>query len=180
VPETDVRETNKAVVRRVLETWNAEGETHIPDALIADSLVTHFPHAIRIQRDTRGRVMTSARNRAPRRRVRSEIALPRSAFPDQEFTEQIVIAENDLVFVAWDVTGTNKGKLYGRAPTGKRITVQGSDVYRIRNGKIVEHWDYFTKARTHALARLGLFDKKMQQYLLKEGLLGRGTAKGIR
>jgi len=152
----------------MLEEWNARGETGLPDELVSRDIVTHFP-----------RPLVAWSRGAERERVGPEIALPREAFPDQRFEEQILIAEGDMVFVAWDVTGTHLGPLYGREPTGKEVTVHGADVVRLENGKIVGHWDYYTKARTHALARLGLLDLDMQEFLLEQGLMGRGRASGM-
>jgi steroid delta-isomerase-like uncharacterized protein len=69
-----------------------------------------------------------------------------SAFPDQHFTIEDLIAEGDRVVTRWSVEGTHTGVLHGIAPTGKRVHVTGTTISRIKNGKIDEdhiHWDAF-------------------------------------
>ncbi len=53
-------------------------------------------------------------------------------------TIEDIIAEGDKVWVRFKATGTHKGEYRGLAPTGKKITVMGVDIYRIVNGKVVE------------------------------------------
>ena len=38
--------------------------------------------------------------------------------------------------------GTHLGEFEGIAPTGKRVEVRAIDIYRITEGKIVEHWGH--------------------------------------
>jgi predicted ester cyclase len=38
--------------------------------------------------------------------------------------------------------GTHRGEFQGITPTGKRVEVSAIDVFRIANGKIVEHWGH--------------------------------------
>jgi len=160
------REKNKAVARSLLDAWNQQRQSYLPPDLISPTLVTHFPRPR--GRAIRGRSWRSA----------SEVVLPREAFPDQHYEEQILIADDQFVFHAWDVTGTNTGPIYGRPATGKEVTVQGAHVLRLADDRIVELWDYYPKVRLHALARLGLLDSKMQEYLMTAGLIGRGRPAG--
>jgi predicted ester cyclase len=167
VADKRTRERAKQVARKMLEAWNAEGETYLPEDLMGPTLVTHFPQ--RLERANGG----------ARRRVASEAALPREAFSGQRFEEEIVLSDGEYVFLAWSVTATNDGPVFGRAPTGKEVRVYGADVIRVDQGRIAEHWDYYTKARTHALAQLGLLDAEMQKTLEAERLLGRGPATAV-
>ncbi|HEX6561824.1 MAG TPA: ester cyclase, partial [Nitrososphaera sp.] len=45
-----------------------------------------------------------------------------------------IVAEDDRVFVMLTTTAANK-------QTGKGVTTRSADLYRIEDGKIVEHWD---------------------------------------
>ena len=63
------------------------------------------------------------------------------AFPDMHTSIEHIVAENDLVVVFLKGTGTNTGEFRGKPPTNKRVDIRSSDLYRIENGKIVEHWD---------------------------------------
>jgi predicted ester cyclase len=162
------KDESKKVAREMLSAFNEEGETHLVDDLVSDDVVTRFPETIRV-----------SRNGKRRQRVPSEVVLPRDAFPDQRFEEQIVIAQDDLVFIAWDLHATHKGEFHGKRATNKEITVHGSDVVRVRDGKIVEHWNFYSKPRVHALARLGLLDAKTGKDLKRKGLIRRGHARGV-
>jgi predicted ester cyclase len=64
-----------------------------------------------------------------------------TAFPDIHANIEHVVAENDLVVVFLNFTGTHKGEYQERPSTNKQITTRSADLYRIENEKIVEHWD---------------------------------------
>jgi steroid delta-isomerase-like uncharacterized protein len=64
-----------------------------------------------------------------------------TAFPDIHTNIEHIIAENDLVVVFLNFTGTHKGEYQGIPPTNKKINIRSADLYRIENEKIVEHWD---------------------------------------
>lgn len=52
-----------------------------------------------------------------------------------------LIAEGDKVVERWTQTGTYTGASFMGAPVnGKRFSMSGTSIYRIANGKIVEHW----------------------------------------
>jgi predicted ester cyclase len=63
-----------------------------------------------------------------------------NAFPDMQVQVQDVIAEGDLVATRFTGGATHRGEIFGAAPTGKRITFNGIDIVRIRDGKAVEAW----------------------------------------
>jgi predicted ester cyclase len=64
-----------------------------------------------------------------------------TAFPDSNTNIEHIIAENDLVVVFLNGTGTHKGQFQGRTPTNKQVNTRSADLYRIENEKIVGHWD---------------------------------------
>ena len=73
----------------------------------------------------------------------------RTTFPDWRGETIEMVAEGDVVVVLQRVSGTHKGvgkrpinggMLVGVPPTGKRFEVQHIRWYRIRDGKIVEHF----------------------------------------
>src|SRR5689334_9500600 len=65
----------------------------------------------------------------------------RRAFPDFKVTIDRVIEQGDIVVARWTTTMTHKGTFLGFAATGKKVTVSGTSMQRIENGKIVEGWD---------------------------------------
>ena len=52
-----------------------------------------------------------------------------------------IVAENNLVVVFLNGSGTQKGEFQVMPPTNKKINIRSADLYRIENEKIVEHWD---------------------------------------
>jgi predicted ester cyclase len=64
-----------------------------------------------------------------------------TVFPDIHANIEHIIAENDLVVIFLNGTGTHKGEFQGRPPTNKKVNIRSADLYRIENRKIVGHWD---------------------------------------
>jgi len=65
----------------------------------------------------------------------------RRAFPDFKVTIDRVIEQGDIVVARWTTTMTHNGTFLGFPATGKKVTVSGTSMQRIENGKIVEGWD---------------------------------------
>ncbi len=64
----------------------------------------------------------------------------RSAFPDLTFTVEDTITEADKVAVKTTFRATHRGPFAGMPASGNPIAVGGCDVFRVRDGKIVEAW----------------------------------------
>jgi predicted ester cyclase len=65
----------------------------------------------------------------------------RSAFPDMDFTVDLLIESGDLVVSNWTVRGTHTGTpFYDVAASGSQVEINGTAILRIRGGRIVEHW----------------------------------------
>jgi predicted ester cyclase len=63
------------------------------------------------------------------------------ALPDLNAVEQDVIASDDLVVMRLVVTATQQGDLLGIPASGKPVTWDAVDIYRVDdNGKISEEW----------------------------------------
>jgi predicted ester cyclase len=117
-------EANKAVVRRYWhELWNAKrGE--IIHEIAAEPVLFHFPGG--------------QAHQPPNLTKWFETALV--AFPNVTFTIHQELAERDLVAVHWSYVATNTGPFLGRPATGKQVTDTGTNIFRIKDGKIVEMW----------------------------------------
>ena len=63
------------------------------------------------------------------------------AFPDYELTIENIIVKGNRVMARYTICGTHKGDFMGMPPSNERITVTGIDIFRLDNGKVVEHWD---------------------------------------
>jgi len=65
-----------------------------------------------------------------------------SAIPDQLATINEIVADGDLVYVYNTITGTHTGEGFlGYPPTGNKIRFDVVDMFRLRDGKLCEHWD---------------------------------------
>ena len=64
----------------------------------------------------------------------------RGAFPDRVDVIEEVIAEDDRVGLLFRLQGTHQGNLFGIAPTGKKVDVYESGIYRLSGGKVSEAW----------------------------------------
>jgi steroid delta-isomerase-like uncharacterized protein len=68
------------------------------------------------------------------------MAMP--AMPDLSYKEEEMIAEGDKVVTRYTARFTHKGAFMGIPPTGKQIVARGVEINRIKDGKIVETWDF--------------------------------------
>ena len=117
-------EMNEAVVRRLFDEIT-KGNLTVADELIAEDYAQHSAFGIPNGRE------------AFKQFFRAFAA----AVPDAHFVIEDVIAEDDKVVTRLTVTGTQTGALQGIPPTGKTFSMKGIDIFRVVDGKIVEHWD---------------------------------------
>jgi steroid delta-isomerase-like uncharacterized protein len=72
--------------------------------------------------------------------VRAFFSMLFAGFPDARATILDMIAEGDKVVQRASTEGTHTGSFLGIPPTGKHAKWSLIDIYRIADGKIVEHW----------------------------------------
>jgi predicted ester cyclase len=77
-----------------------------------------------------------------------------NAFPDLKVTVEDLLADGDKVVARVSILGTHQGALMAVSPTGKPFTGMAINIFRIVNGKIVEHWGLAD--RLGALQQLGV------------------------
>ena len=63
-----------------------------------------------------------------------------SAFPDVVVTEDDLIAGGDKVVERSSAVATHKASMMGEKPTNNRVHWSEIHIYRLRDGKIAEHW----------------------------------------
>jgi predicted ester cyclase len=115
----------KRIARRVLVEVIDGADLELADELIAADYVEHRPTD-----ETAPGVAG----------FKKWVRLVHDAFPDWRHTVDDIIAEGDKVMVRNTVYGTHRGDFMGIAPTGKQIEQRGFDLFRIADGKVVEHW----------------------------------------
>lgn len=72
--------------------------------------------------------------------LRQSLQMMRGAFPDLSFTVEDTITEGDKVVVKSTLRGTHQGPFAGRPASGNSVEVGSCDVFRVRDGRIVEAW----------------------------------------
>ena len=117
-------EDPKAVIRRWVEAWNAQ------DLGAAEELLT--PEFVRHDANLPDVVGPQAE--------RQYIADNLTAFPDLRFEIEQLIAEGDLVAARYLVQGTHRGEFFGIPGTGRQVTIQAVESYRLAGGKLAEQW----------------------------------------
>ncbi len=69
-----------------------------------------------------------------------QVAAFRAGFPDLHVTIDDLLTDGDRFASRTTVTGTHTGDLMGMPATGKRISVEATDIGRIENGQAKERW----------------------------------------
>src|SRR5690606_14611825 len=72
--------------------------------------------------------------------LKSHIIIFETGVPGYQFIPQDIIAEGNKVTVRLLVEGEHKGELFGMAPTGRKIRIEGIIIYELDNNKIIDHW----------------------------------------
>ncbi|HEX3891035.1 MAG TPA: ester cyclase [Terracidiphilus sp.] len=133
---------NKQVVRRfVQECWNQGSFNKAPE-LLADQVRFHDPVFPNMNPGIQN--------------IKLHIETCRKAFPDLKFAIDDTIAERSEVVVHWTAHGTHKGPLLGMEPTNRKVTIEGTSIYRLEGIKIVEvhaNWNLATM-----MAQLGVIE----------------------
>ena len=72
--------------------------------------------------------------------VKQAFAYFLAATPDGYHILEDMIGEEDSIVTRLTGYGTQTGELFGIPPSGKEIRATSIAIYRVANGKIVEHW----------------------------------------
>ena len=83
-----------------------------------------------------------------------------NAFPDVKATVEELLADGDKVIARVSIRGTQQGAFGSIQPRGKPITLTSINIFRIANGKMVEHWGLAD--RLSALQQLGVVPPRGQ------------------
>ncbi len=63
-----------------------------------------------------------------------------TGLPDVKATVSLWVIQNDLVTAVATFSGTHLGEYIGIAPTGNPVTFSVIDIWRIKDGKVIELW----------------------------------------
>ncbi len=72
--------------------------------------------------------------------LKGHILFFESGLPNYQLIPQDVIAEGNKVTIRFVLEGEHKGDLFGIAPTGRKVNIEGIIIYEVENNKIINHW----------------------------------------
>lgn len=121
---------NKRVARDFIDRVFVHGDSAAIDELAAEDFTAHTFGPQPVGRDAL---------RAALPRVAAGVADPDLRIDD-------VIAEGDRVAVRLTSSATHVGPFMGVPASGHRYSIQEIHIFRIRDGRVVEHWHEFDKA----------------------------------
>jgi predicted ester cyclase len=117
---------HKRLAARALEEIYAKGDLELVDELVHPDFADHEP--------------THPRQPSGPESVRRTVEHLHTAFDDLRFEVQDEIAEGDKVVQLVVMSGRHTGPLMGRGPTGREFAARHVYIWRIADGKLVEHW----------------------------------------
>jgi len=118
-----VSETNKDIIRRYQDAYNRNDLDVLEEVLDPNWKTNGWPEVM-------PQTIESAKELY-------QVLL--ASFPDLSYETLDLIAEGDKVVQHWKMRGTFKGEIFGLAPTGEVMEADGISIFRIANGKIVDH-----------------------------------------
>jgi steroid delta-isomerase-like uncharacterized protein len=77
---------------------------------------------------------------AGREGMRDAAVTFRAALPDWHSELDQLVEEGDVVVERFHASGTHSGELMGVPASGRTIVLQGINVFRIEDGRIIERW----------------------------------------
>jgi predicted ester cyclase len=123
-------ETNKALVHRLYERLMANGDVTAAEEILAGGYVDHSVPGMA---------------EAGRAELIGVVQAVRAAIPDIAPTVDQAVAEGDLVAVRITARGHHTGAPFppGIPAAGRAIEWREQHIYRVADGRIVEHWAVF-------------------------------------
>ena len=116
---------NKALVRRFIFEVFEQGRLEAVDELCAEDFIGH----------TWGEI--------DRDGLRGAMKRVTQALADVHFTVEDEIAEDDRVAVRVTASAKQVGEIAGQRGTGRRYTIGEIHIFRVRDGKVIEHWHQY-------------------------------------
>jgi steroid delta-isomerase-like uncharacterized protein len=118
-------ESNKAVVKDFIDGLFTKGDLGAVDTYLAEDFINHDP-PFGVTADREG--------------MRTAGSMMRAGFPDWHSELHALIAEGDVVVERFTASGTHRGDVMGVPATGKAVSLAGINIFRLRDGLIVERW----------------------------------------
>ena len=124
-PDSDGQtQDNKALVRRFIDEIFIQGRGESVDELLTDDFTPH----------------TWGSTGAGKDELKQAIKRVSAGLSDVSMKVEDVIAEGDLVAVRLTSHAVQSGEFMGMPPSGKDYTIGEIHIFRVRDGRVAEHW----------------------------------------
>ena len=121
----DTISQNKNTVASFIDALFTKGDFGAVDEYLAEDFVDHDP---------------PMGGPASREGMRQAGAMFRAAFPDWHSDLNFLVEEGDLVVENFTASGTQRGQILGVPASGRTVSLPGINIWRVRDGRIVERW----------------------------------------
>ena len=74
----------------------------------------------------------------------------KASFPDVRHRPMELLADGDKVAAPWTIEGTHTRPYRDLAPSGRRFSVSGIQIDRLRDGRVVESWSHSSSEGIYA------------------------------
>jgi predicted SnoaL-like aldol condensation-catalyzing enzyme len=125
--DSSLQEQNKALVRRFYEEVWKNGNLDVADEIFAPDYARHDPRYSAPTSGPEGQKQIAAKFR--------------SRFSMLDYSIDLTIAEADLVAARWTIRVMPKD-IYRLLALGKPFDITGVNIFRFKNGKVVEIWNH--------------------------------------
>jgi steroid delta-isomerase-like uncharacterized protein len=117
-------EENKAVARRFIDEVFVQGRLDAVDELAAADFVPHSWPSVKPGVES----------------LKQAVKRVSAGLSDVSMKIEDMIAEGDKVAVRLTAHGKHDGEFMGLPATGKGYTISETHIFRVRDGKVTEHW----------------------------------------
>jgi predicted ester cyclase len=124
---SELAERNRRIIERFIDEVILDGRLEVLDELCHPEVVNHAA-APGHQHGVEG--------------MKRVIGFSRSALPDQQWTDRVVVADDEHVVVRAVRTSVWHAESFRglSTPAGVPVEVETVHIWRLRDGKVVEHW----------------------------------------
>jgi ketosteroid isomerase-like protein len=121
---TTTRNANAEIVRRLFDAYEANDGAGLDELLAPDFTAHGLPPQLGDGPEA----------------MKATAALMHGALADCRCDIEDLIADDDRVAVRYTTRARHVGELFGAAPSGLNVTFAGIEIFRLRDGKVVEYW----------------------------------------
>ena len=121
-------EENRRIVRRFVDEVFAQGRPEAVDELVAEGFTAHTWPSV---------------TGDGRQDLKLAIDRVSKGLPDVSFRIEDIFGEDDRVAVRLTAGARHVGDFMGMPGSGRSYTIEEIHIFRVRDGRVVEHWHQF-------------------------------------